>query len=491
MALFPMMMPVGDREAAVARSGARWAWWAQLYGAIIAAGFAFFLAGIPVQVSDSLGNLMAVAAVSWRDLLRDQFSSTAFFRPLLLAQTKALLDASSGHYFVVFRAFQVAQVFACIWLFVRMLRVRTGTDLAAAMTAVAVLTGSHTFAGTIREAYPINNYMTIVLCCLAAVNVQMGERWRWYTDALVLTALVIALGTIETGLLVWGCLFMGYLAGWRGVSRGALALATATVIAYFALRFFVLDVGTPSLAERSSGYGFRRLEPSELQALFGASPYRFYAYNVVSSVATVLFSEPRSGVWTTVRDWRAGEVAPSAWINLLSSTLATVLVAGYAASRRWWQHTVSWTHGQRLVWIAAAVIVANAGISFPYTKDQIMSVGGVFFAAACYAAVAAMLEAPSRRVALRAAAALALATVGTAWSWRVLGVQHNLVHTAFTQRNDWAYTDIWIREHPESQRSPVLAAIVESLRVSALSRRVSNPHSDPSPFEEYFDHQTD
>ena len=486
-----MIMDAADPRPATVAEGTRWARWAQIYGAVVAAGLAFFLWRIPVQVSDSLGNLMAVASVPWGDLLRDQFASTAFFRPLLLAQTKALLDASAGHYFVVFRAFQVVQVFACVWLFVRMLRVRGGAQLAAAMVAVTVLTGSHTFAGTIREAYPINNYMTVVLCCLAAVNVQMGERSRWYSDVLVLAALTLAMGTIETGLLVWGCLFMGYVAAWRGVSRSALVIATMLVVAYFALRFLVLDVGTPNLMERSSGYGFRRLEPSELDARFGAFPYPFYAYNIVASIGTVLFSEPRGGVWILPREWRAGNAEPWMWINVVSSTLVTLLVGWYAASRTWRQRPLNWSHGQRLVWVAAAVIPVNAAISFPYTKGQIMSVGGLFFAAACYAAVAALLDAPPARPLLRLLAALVVAAIGVGWSWRVLGVQHSLLYSAFTQRNEWAHTDLWIRDHPESQRDPQVAALVEALRIQAVSRRVANPHADPSPFEKYFDSETD
>ena len=469
----------------------RWAALAQAFGLVIAAGFAFFLSGVPIQVSDSLGNLISVQTSSWPKLLVDQFWSQAYFRPLLLAQTKAVLDLAGTQYFLAFRGLQVLQVALAVWLFVRLLHVRTPVDWAAAIIAVAVLTGSHTFAGMIREAYPINNYMTVALCCLVALNVLAEERPRWLTDILVVLCFVLAVGTIETGLIVWGCLFVGRLIGWRGVSMPAFATATVILAGYFAFRFFVLDVATPNLLERSSGYGFARLEPEQLNERFGASPYAFYLYNIGSSIATILFSEPRAGVWMVTRQFRAGEVEPWMWVNVIASTTGTLLILWCVFRQRWWSNPRTWTHGQRLLVVAAAVIGANAAISFPYTKDQIMSLGGVMYAAAVFAAVAARLQLPPRATVARVVTAVLVCVVSAAWSWRVIGLQHNLVHTAFTQRNDWAYTDLWIESHPESQRDPESAAMVQTLYQQALRRRVPNLHLDPLPFEHYFDHHTD
>ena len=464
---------------------------AQVWGVIVAAGFAFLLSGIPIQISDSLGNLTTVAAVSWRQLLGEQFWSRAFFRPLLLAQTKALLDLSGGHYFAAFRAFQVIQVFAAIWLFIRLLHVRNAAQCAAAIVAVAVLAGSHTFAGTIREAYPINNYMTVALCCLVTLNVLAAGSPRWYTDLLVVAAFVLALGTIETGLLVWGCLFVGRLVGWKGVSLPASAVATVILLAYFGVRFTVLDVGIPDLTERSTGFGFVRLERFEVGERFGAWPYGFYLYNVLSSIATVLFSEPRAGVWMFLRDLQAGKAEPWMWINVVAATAATLLVCWYVLAEQWRRHPSTWSHGQRLTVVAVAVLVANAGISFPYTKDQIMSLGGMVFAAAVFAAVALRFEAPPRARLVRALTAVLLCVVSAGWAWRIVGLQHNLVHAAFTQRNDWAYFDLWLKSHPESQRDPATAKMVQSLYEDALRRRVPNPSLDPLPLERFYDHHTD
>ena len=57
--------------------------------------------------------------------------------------------------------------------------------------------------------------------------------------------------------------------GLRGISTRGLVLSTALCMAYLGLRFLYLDVGVPSLAERSSGYFLERLEPDELVQRFG------------------------------------------------------------------------------------------------------------------------------------------------------------------------------------------------------------------------------
>jgi hypothetical protein len=321
--------------------------------------------------------------------------------------------------------------------------------------------------------------------------VLTAERSRWYTDLLVIICFVLAVGTIETGLVVWGCLLVGRLVGWRGVSVPAFAVATLLLVAYFGFRFIVLDVGMPTLLERSSGYGFTRLEPEQLNQRFGASPFRFYLYNVASSIGTILFSEPRGGVWIWLRQLSADEWEPWMWINVAASTGATALVAWFIVSSRWGTRPRTWSHGQRLVVVAAAVIGANAAISFPYTKDQIVSLGGMLFAAAVFAAAAMRLQAPPRASFARAVTAALLCLVSAAWSWRVLGLQHFLVQTAFTLRNDWAYAELWIASHPEFQSEPAVARIVESLYLQALRRRVPNPYLDPLPLERYFDDHTD
>ena len=51
----------------------------------------------------------------------------------------------------------------------------TGADLAAAVLATLVLFGLHTFDGLVREAFPINSFLTIALAVLAVAEPGDGR----------------------------------------------------------------------------------------------------------------------------------------------------------------------------------------------------------------------------------------------------------------------------------------------------------------------------
>jgi hypothetical protein len=64
--------------------------------------------------------------------------------------------------------------------------------------------------------------------------------------------------------LVWVVAVVAYVVGMRGISRNAVIAMTVCVAAYMLIRMLVLNVGSPSLAERASGFGFSILEPADL-----------------------------------------------------------------------------------------------------------------------------------------------------------------------------------------------------------------------------------
>src|SRR6185436_20003080 len=129
------------------------------------------------------------------------------------------------------------------------------TAAAAVPLGLAALVGGHTFAGTVTEAFPINHFMTILICCLVAADLVLGPR-AWWRDVAACAVLVCAELTLESGLLVSVVVITAWATGGRGVTRwGALAAFLVTV-GYLYLRFGVLAVGAPNLLERSSGFGF-------------------------------------------------------------------------------------------------------------------------------------------------------------------------------------------------------------------------------------------
>ena len=467
-------------EARVADGTARWT----AYGMALIASLALghFLLGLPIQVSDSFGHLQQLAA-SWNDLLSGRFTQDSFFRPFMWAEMKAIRELSGGNYTPWFRGTHVVQVLVLTVMFVALVRIRTWRDVICLPLGLAVVLGMHTFSGTVTEAFPINTYMTVLLLCVAAAVLVLG-RYRWWNDVLAIVLFVVAALTLETGLIVWVIFVGGVLLGARGVSRPALAVQTVLLGLYFYARFVLLDVGSPGLVERSSGFGFAVLDPPELIDRFGANPLPFYLYNVLSSALSVLASEPRSGVFRITQALTSGTVQPVMLVNAVASVGALALLGRFAWVRRrdWLARTLE--HDDRIVLLSAMVLGANAAISYPYTKDVIMSPSGVFLAAAVAAAVRHLFTTTPLRLPPARAAVLiaAVAVVSVAWSLRALAVYNQLRQAAVTERLDWAYVELDIAEGLVHASTPEARALLEKLRHDALISRPSPPPLD-LPFQ--------
>jgi hypothetical protein len=425
-----------------------WTVAAYVYGLAVVFGLAHFLYDIPIQLTDSYGNMLKLDT-TWTELLRNELTARGYLRPLLFAELKAVYDLSGGNYFPWFRGVHVAQVLALVLFFLALVRPRTRRDLILVPLGLAVLVGVHTFRGTVVEAFPVNTFMTVLLCCLAAAVIALGER-RWWTDAAAVLLFLVAALTVETGLLVWVVLIGAALVGARAVSRPALAVVSVLFAGYFVLRFVVLDVGAPALIERSSGFGFAILDPGELAALFGDRPLPFYAYNVAASASSVLFAEPRGGVFRLTQAIVEDRATPGLWINVTTSVLATMLIAVFVWQRRRRVRTWSFDRDDRLVLLFVMVVAANAVISYPYTKDVVMSPSGAFLAVAVFAATRSVTWPTSRGMTIAvSAAALVLAS---GWSIRAIGTHVQLREHAFKIRNDWAYADHWFAQQSEAVR---------------------------------------
>jgi hypothetical protein len=411
------------------------------YAAVAAACLGYFLLGIPIQLTDSFGNMLQLTT-TWPDLMERQFYQRAFLRPFLWAELKLVHDLSGGNYFAWFRGVHVAQIVVLVLMYVQLVRPVTWRDAALIPLGLAALIGGHTFQGTVTEAFPINTFLTIVLCCVATANLAVA-RHRWWTDVLAVALFVIAALTVESGLLVWVILVSAALAGARGVSRGAIAVATALLAGYFVLRFWWLDVGSPSLSERASGFGFGVLEPGELIERFGENPIGFYAYNVAASLLSVLFAEPRSGVFRVAQGIAAGEPSVAGLVTMVAVSLGTFVIAAYA-----WQRRREWIarrgdRGDIIVLMFVAVLVANSAISYPYTKDVVMSPAGALFAAALFVAARHTLFRWSSGGPLVLAGAVVLAVaLSTTWAVRDVGTHLNLRARAYKVRNEWSYVNV-------------------------------------------------
>jgi hypothetical protein len=400
-----------------------------------------------------------------------RFFATNYFRPLFFVQWKLQFDLSNGQYLLAFRGVQVLYLLAIVLLWTRLVRVTSRARFAACSMALVVLLGLHTIINGLREGP-----LTAQLGSILAMTLAFGERPSARRDAAAVALLVYTLFSVELGLLVWVIYVAGYLVGCRGVSlRGVLA-ATGVVAAYFVLRFAILDPAADDLFTRRIDGG-----------AVGGRPVLVYARNVAASILTVLFSEPRNGVWEIVRRAPDG-LPPWLWINVVTSTLTTLLLGWFVAGRlRAWRER-AFTREDRFVLVFAAVLGANAALGFAYTKDVMMSPAGLLYAlAAAVAFEAAIVRLPRAYLPVRALTAAALLVVSLGWTLRTVGLTYVLRETAFVRRNEWALGMERFIEHEQLPDDPRAAALVHRLRHDALAAHTPNPWLAQPWAERYFD----
>ena len=359
---------------------------------VVALNIAYGLMRLPVQISDSLEQLVnAQHSPSVLAQFAAWSQQGAYLRPMFFAEVKALFDLAHGHYWLVFRGFHALLACAAIWLFVRALRVRTWHDFAAASFALTVFTGLHTFRGLVREAFPVSHFLQVAVLCLLALNLARS-RGGWLVDIAAAVTFAVASLTLESGLLVWVIAVTAFACGMRGISSRGIMAITGMLIGYVWVRFWFLSVGTPGLDERSTGFLLGMLDPAEVQQRFGANPLLFYAYNVSTSFLSVLFSEPDGGVFEMVRAWMMGDVLPRMYFAVVSSCLSTALIGWVVVSRVRGGFASFRDEGGQLLAVSAAVVIANSAMSYVYTKHEILSVAGCFYAVAAFVAGRHALE---------------------------------------------------------------------------------------------------
>jgi hypothetical protein len=182
-------------------------------------------------------------------------------------------------------------------------------------------------------------------------------------------------------------------------------------------------------------------------------------------------------VFLAVRGWLSGDELPRIIIGLVSSAVTTGLIVwAFRAPpiERRWRPSLS---VDPLLVIFAAVLIGNAVISYGYTKSEIITVAGVFYALAAFVGVR-HATARARRLTspiAQAALCLLLLTTSTLWAVRSAGVHHMLRVQAFTVRNDWGR----LSEEEYARRVPDnvdgARALVHTLRHNALEMRVPQP----------------
>jgi hypothetical protein len=440
---------------------------------LIAVAVAADLLWMPVQVSDSLGEILdAQRSPSAAASFVNSLHTTAYLRPMRIAQIKALFDMAGGeHYWLVYRGFHAVLLVAAMLLFTAAMRVKTNVDVAACAFGLCVLLGLRTFRGTVQEAFPINHFLEMVVFCLITLNLARS-RGRWWSDVGAAVTFVVAALTLESGLLVWVVAVTARAVGWRGISAKGVAVLTVLTAGYMYLRFVHLATGVPDLMERNSGFLFAMLEPEELQQRFGAAPGWFYVYNVLASALSVLLSEPSGGIFKFTHAWASDELLPRLTIPVATSVATTALLV-WAAIHLWRRRAFDDT--MRFLVLFGVVLAANSLISYAYTKDEIMSIAGVFYALGAFAGIRLTLEQLDRApAAVAVVLSVVVAMFAAGWSLRAAGVHYLLRTQAFNHQNDWVHVPGNWRREGRWPDDPAAQRLIYQLHDQAVSADFPN-----------------
>jgi hypothetical protein len=443
---------------------------------IVALGLAGSVYSVPIQVSDSLETIrtgvasptLATAFIASVRRSEDKFRPLGEVRSRLLVAGAETFGLS---YHALFRGYHALAGAALVLLLVSALPARTWPDVAAVGFALAVLVGMHTFAGMFREAFPINHFLLISVYALATF-VLASARGGFLIDAAAVLLLVTGLLTLESGVLLWVVALAARLGGRSGISRAGLLVMTAVLAAYPVARM-LLDVAWPELGGNVSGWGTIKLGPEEQIARFGDAPLPFYAYNVATSVVTVLLSQPSAGQWTAVLAWMQDRLTPVYFVEIGSSLVTTALIVWYARTRtadgmRAWRTPAMLTFG--------LLLVANALMARSYVKNEIIGPAGAFYALAAGHALQALLSRPGRWPVHPLVAAVLIAT-SAAWAVRDMGLHFKLVHSAFRARAEWSLIN---RPGTASTEPDAhMKQLVARMKAEALGRRAAPPGQLP------------
>lgn len=454
-------------------------------GAVTALALAGSVYRVPIQVSDSLEVIervipMPSAAAVFVDGLHN---SPTMLRPLKGVRARLLVeagDALGGRYHLVFRGYHALAGAALIALVVWVCRVRSWPDVAALAAALVVLTGMQTFVGLFRESFPVNHYLIVAICALATFALARS-RGGWLVDLAALVLLATAALSFESGLIVWPVALAAYLSGLRGISRRGVVLMTVLVVLYAGLRVGYLGKQSTGIGERGTGFGAGTLTAEEQVERFGNQRALFYGYNVAAAVGAVLLSQPQAGQFTVVNAWNKGPLPPVFIVQMASSLATTLLIGWYLLSRgpggaRRWREPIALTF--------LAVLGVSALMSYSYTKDEIVSTAGVFYAVLSYTALQGLFS--SRPPAWAGAMLVVVAiAASSAWAFRSAGLHLRLRHGAFEARAGWAYV-LWPTDASRWPKDEHTRRVVARMRDEALLHPTVAPSLLPKWTEDWW-----
>jgi hypothetical protein len=366
--------------------------WALVYVAL----FAIVFFKIPFSLGDTYSHLAGPALSSWRDAFVDAFTARGReYRPFFTLGIKAAYGVA-GTWLPFYQSLVLLLFGALLTLVVWLCRPVGRTRGVAACVAVSCLCGLHT-SRILFGFWPLNHYAAVMVTLLIAVGLAMHPGTRRHDWVFGLLMLVATL-SLEFGILIVPVLTLLWWFGAPGISWRGVAAMLGAVAVYGAIRFTFGDHSGALTLWADSGFGFQNLDANALRARFGGAPWVLWIYNVAGTMLTVLFSEPRDGVYSFVESLLARDMETWQWFQVGSSTLTTlVIAAGLVRGWPWKEERRQGVPGDgardRLLVVAGgALLVFGSVLSFVYTRDRLGLAGGIGYALLLYVAIGSWLD---------------------------------------------------------------------------------------------------
>ena len=417
------------------------------------------------SLGDTYSHLITPVLMSWSDAIEYAFGSGREYRPLFTLAIKASYEAV-GLWLPFYQTLVVLSFAALLTLIVWVCRPVGSHRAVAACIAISCVCGLHT-SRILWGFWPLNHYAAVIVCVVLAVGLALQSRSRQFPWAAGLLTFV-ALLSLELGALIVALTIVLWWFGAPGLDRRAVVWVLAAAAVYAAIRLAFAEYAGESLYA-DTGFIFQTVDAATLRARFGDSPWLLWAYNVMSTLLTITFSEPREGVYAFVESLLARDMESWQWFHVGTSTLTTIVVVS-GLVRGW-----PWRERDRLLVIAGCtLLICGSALGFMYTRDRIGLAGGIGYALLLYVAAAAWLEnAPpagwQRRIAVGAVGVLA-----AAWIVRSGEMGAQLRDTAWDYRVEW--TDRFEELGAKQEQTKVLA----EMKAAALARRPADPRRDPA-----------
>jgi hypothetical protein len=313
----------------------------------------------------------------------------AYYRPLsyLALSTIWHEGATLDGKLAAIKLLTVVPVLLVVGLFIWYVRPRSAIEATAGSIALAVLIGSPGF----RDNLELATFDTIVGMSIGmTVWVLLNRERRPWSTPVIVACTLAAVGFKEQGLALVPLAIAAWWTRAPGAGRGMAVALFVFASAYVVFRLAWHASWLPF--EQDLGVGFTEYTIEEAAARFGAFPYWVYLYSSVSTISSLLFAEPRRGVFRVVQSWVNGEVQPWHIVQVGSSVVLTSLIA-------WWgigalrdaRARGEWTRESRVFVCVTVVVLAAGALSFNYSRERLAGFATLYYAAAAFWAVRAFV----------------------------------------------------------------------------------------------------